>query len=74
MGSDRKKAKEDDANAKLSYLYQDVERYEGDGQPTGCEYDQCDFCPSWIPPFIKATREIRISLWVYSYKPIEIGM
>ncbi len=60
MSSDREEAEENDANVELYYLDQDVEWYEGDGQPTGCKYDQCDLCPSWLPPFVEAMEKLGV--------------
>jgi len=57
MSSDREEAKEDDAADELGYLDQDVERYEGDSQPTGCKYDQCDLRPCWLPPFVETMEK-----------------
>lgn len=60
MSSDGEEAKEDDANGELSHLDQEMERNDGDNQPTGCKYDQCDLRPSWLPPFVEAMENIRV--------------
>lgn len=60
MGGDRPKAEKDNANGELGCFDQEMERYEGDSQPTDCKYDQCDFRSGWLPPFVEAMENIRV--------------